>query len=129
MGFVTYSPNTSILEVIVEKTTASQDVATTVETTPLPTTFHTENTNSEEQNTTERICTDKSDSSMVTILPGMVWWHRCNIFLGTMSCGAWCSSPASQHCPGQPAEIRKIFEEGEMKDAPKHLKERVSTVK
>lgn len=108
MGFFTYSPKTSILEVIVEKSTKSQDGGTTVKTTPLPTIFRTKNISSEEQNTTEVICTDKFDSSMVTILPGTVWWHRCNNFLGTVFCGAWWS-PASQHCPGQPAESRKIF--------------------
>lgn len=29
-----------------------------------------------------------------------------HISMGTVSCGAWCS-PARQHCPDQPAEMRK----------------------
>nr|XP_030112249.3 T cell receptor alpha chain MC.7.G5 isoform X4 [Taeniopygia guttata] len=59
---------TVVPKVILEKSTKSADGGTTVKTTPLPSTFHTENISSVEQNT-ERECTDKSDSSLVTILP------------------------------------------------------------
>ncbi|TRZ05926.1 hypothetical protein HGM15179_021181, partial [Zosterops borbonicus] len=63
--------------VLVEKSPKSKDRGTTRKTTLLPTVFHTKNTSlemsSKEQNTSastaQLICTDRFDSSVITILP------------------------------------------------------------
>lgn len=57
---------------------------------------------------TELTCTAKFNNRTITAPPGTVWWHSCHLFLETEPWGAWCS-PACQHCPGQPAEMRKTL--------------------
>ncbi|RLV63886.1 hypothetical protein DV515_00017813, partial [Chloebia gouldiae] len=83
---------TVVPNVIVEKSTKSAAGGTTVKTTTLPSTFHTENSSSVEQST-ERQCMDKSDSSLVTILPVLEVIQDAG---GTSKCVCNSTDPSAQ---------------------------------